>query len=316
MSSIEFDIELSMKFMYHEMWCNVCKGLENMVVVLMGVGKMRENKIKVLIADDNKEFANILKDYLQTKDDFKVVGTANDGMEALNFIKNTFLDLVILDLIMPRLDGIGVLEELNAMDLKVKPKIVILSAVGNDKFTQNALALGASYFMVKPFDIEMFAKRIKELFSEGSTGNNDIRENITEIKGTYKKEYEYKNADIEVEISEILHELGIPVHIKGYIYLKEAIAMVVNDMSMLSSITKVIYPSIAKKNNTTSPRVERAIRHAIEVSSTKNKTDMSKKMFISTYTNNKEKPTNGEFIALVADSLRLKIKTYKEKYNL
>lgn len=297
--------------MYYKMWYNICKGLDNMVVVLMGVWKMRENKINVLIVDDNKEFANILKDYLQTKDEFKVVGTASDGIEALSFIKHKFLDLVILDLIMPRLDGIGVLEELNAMNLDVKPKIVILSAVGNDKFTQNAITLGASYFMVKPFDMEMFTKRIKELFSEGNKGTNEISENAAVSEDLFKREYKNKTSDIEVEISEVLHELGIPVHIKGYIYLKEAIAMVINDMSMLPSITKVIYPSIAKRHNTTAPRVERAIRHAIEVSSTKNKTDMSKRMFMSTYSNNKEKPTNGEFIALVADSLRLKIKAYK-----
>jgi two-component system response regulator (stage 0 sporulation protein A) len=263
---------------------------------------VKENKIRTLIVDDNKEIANILSDYLGNRDEFEVVGKAENGIEALKFIASIDIDLIILDLIMPKLDGIGVLEELNNMNLVRKPKVVVLSAVGGDEYTKRALSLGANYYIIKPFDMEVFASRMIELFSD-----SDARVAADQTAYTLEQP-KPANIDLEIEISEFLYKLGVPVHIKGYIYIKEAVEMAINDMTTLSGITKIIYPAIAAKHNTTESRVERSIRHAIEVLSLKNKTELWRKLFKSTIMNNKEKPTNGEFIGVVADTIRLRIK--------
>ncbi|MCI6188770.1 MAG: sporulation transcription factor Spo0A, partial [Clostridium sp.] len=233
---------------------------------------MEDSKISVLIADDNKEFCSILNDYLLNQRDIIVTGIAKDGIEALDLIQEKEPDLVILDIIMPHLDGLGVLEKLNNMNLKKMPRVIILSAVGQDKITQKAIKLGADYYVVKPFDMDVFIKRIRDMFnstesSEPSANRlaqqNTIlsRETIPQQQAPEKNEPQ----DLETEITNIIHEIGVPAHIKGYMYLREAITMVVNDMELLSAVTKELYPSIAKKYNTTASRVERAIRHAIEV---------------------------------------------------
>ena len=233
---------------------------------------MDGNKISVIIADDNKEFCSILNDYLLNQKDIVVTGIAKDGKEALTLIEEKKPDLVVLDIIMPHLDGLGVLERLNSMDLDKFPRIVVLSAVGQDKITQRAITLGADYYVVKPFDMDIFTKRIRDMFND------------------------------------TIHEIGVPAHIKGYMYLREAITMVVNDMELLSAVTKELYPSIAKKYNTTASRVERAIRHAIEVAWGRGQVEAINKLFGYTVHNEKGKPTNSEFIAIIADKLRLKNK--------
>jgi two-component system, response regulator, stage 0 sporulation protein A len=266
---------------------------------------MRENRIKVLVVDDNKEFANILSDYLEQTVQFEIVGKASNGIEALELICSMDMDLVILDLIMPRLDGIGVLEELNAMKLDHKPKIVVLSAVANDRITQSALSIGADYYVTKPFNMDSFANRVKELF--GHCDGEDVEEHGAASK-IQNEQNQPVNVDIEVEISEFLHKLGIPVHIKGYLYLKSAITMAFNDMSALSGMTTVIYPTTAAVYNTTGSRVERAIRHAIESATSNKRNELWEKLFVNKSLNKKSKPTNGEFIGTVADAIRLKIK--------
>mgnify|MGYP001129701306 FL=1 len=268
---------------------------------------MEDSKISVLIADDNKEFCSILNDYLLNQKDIVVTGIAKDGREALELIQQKQPDLVVLDIIMPHLDGLGVLEKLNGMDLDKMPRVIVLSAVGQDKITQQAITLGADYYVVKPFDMDIFTKRIREMFStqDVETKRRSVSTQVVQREAAATSR---GPIDLETEITSIIHEIGVPAHIKGYMYLREAITMVVNDMELLSAITKELYPSIAKKYNTTASRVERAIRHAIEVAWGRGQIDAINKIFGHTIHNDKGKPTNSEFIAMVADKLRLKNK--------
>ncbi len=268
---------------------------------------MEETKISVLIADDNKEFCNILNDYLLNQRDIVVTGIAKDGVEALKLIAEKRPDLVVLDIIMPHLDGLGVLERLNSMDIDPKPRIIVLSAVGQDKITQRAITLGADYYVVKPFDMDVFTKRIRQMFNN-TISSDESKRTISFIETSEIKVSKKEPMDLEAEITSIIHEIGVPAHIKGYMYLREAITMVVNDMELLSAVTKELYPSIAKKYNTTASRVERAIRHAIEVAWGRGQVETINKLFGYTIHNDKGKPTNSEFIAMVADKLRLKNK--------
>ena len=268
---------------------------------------MEDSKISVLIADDNKEFCSIINVYLLNQKDIVVTGIAKDGREALELIQKKTHDLVVLDIIMPHLDGLGVLEKLNGMDLDKMPRVIVLSAVGQDKITQQAITLGADYYVVKPFDMDIFTKRIREMFStqDVETKRRSVSTQVVQREAAATSR---GPIDLETEITSIIHEIGVPAHIKGYMYLREAITMVVNDMELLSAVTKELYPSIAKKYNTTASRVERAIRHAIEVAWGRGQVDAINKLFGYTVHNEKGKPTNSEFIAIIADKLRLKNK--------
>lgn len=265
-----------------------------------------DNRIKVLIADDNKEFCNILNEYLSTQDDVEVVAIAKDGLEVLDLLPEKSPDVLILDIIMPNLDGLGVLEKLQSTKLEKFPKIIILSAVGQDNVTQRAISLGADYYVVKPFDFETFMRRIRQITGREPAIIERKKENHN-IQTEYISN-ENKAHLLEAKITNIIHEVGVPAHIKGYSYLREAIIMVVEDMELLSAVTKELYPNIAKKFNTTSSRVERAIRHAIEVAWSRGKTDAINNLFGYTVHSEKKKPTNSEFVAVVADKLRLEQK--------
>lgn len=236
---------------------------------------MLEKKIQIVIADDNKEFIDILSEYLSSQNDIEVVGTAKDGNEAFELIVEKMPDIAILDIIMPHLDGLGVLEKLRSMTLKKRPLFIILSAVGQDKITQRALALGAEYYIVKPFDVEVLVSRIRQL--KDSSHNPVIRSDYTlESKTPYHIPVQ---RNLEVEVTNIMHEIGVPAHIKGYQYLRDAIMMVVKDLDIINSITKQLYPSIAREYNTTPSRVERAIRHAIEVAWSRGQVDTIDSLF-------------------------------------
>ena len=187
------------------------------------------------------------------------------------------------------------------------PRVIVLSAVGQDKITQRAISLGADYYVVKPFDMDVFTKRIREMFNNTITSAETKKSISTEYESINLR-HESKPLDLEAEITSIIHEIGVPAHIKGYMYLREAIGMVVNNIELLSAVTKELYPSIAKKYNTTASRVERAIRHAIEVAWSRGQVDTINKLFGYTVHNSKGKPTNSEFIAMIADKLRLKNK--------
>lgn len=261
--------------------------------------------IKVLITDDSPKMCSILSEYLNAKDDITVVGIANNGEDACKEIKEKEPDVVLLDIIMPQLDGLGVLERMHEdKEINKVPMFIMLTAVGQERITSSALSLGASYYIMKPFDNETIVKRIRQI--KGKMGNltRDRRNDFI-----HESDTSYSSArSLETEVTNIIHEIGVPAHIKGYQYLRDAIIMSINDMDILNSITKLLYPSIAKKYNTTPSRVERAIRHAIEVAWGRGKMDTIDKLFGYTINHGKGKPTNSEFIALIADKLRLELR--------
>ena len=268
-------------------------------------------KIKVLIADDNIDFALTLNSYLEKENEMEVIGMAKDGNEAYDIILEKSPDVVLLDVIMPHLDGLGVLEKLNSANLAKFPLCIMLSAVGQDKITQKAINLGAEYYIVKPFDINLLMKRIKEFkhYEAGSIKGNyasrEIKQQYIEIAPESKKE----EGSLEALVTNVIHEVGVPAHIKGYQYLREAIMMVVNNIDIINQITKQLYPEIADKYHTTPSRVERAIRHAIEVAWGRGEQATVESIFGYTVSASKGKPTNSEFIAMIADKLRLELKS-------
>lgn len=263
-------------------------------------------KISIGIADDNKDFCEILSDYFTEQENIDITFVANDGIQTVDCVKKFLPDVLILDMIMPHLDGLGVLESINNMDLPKYPKTIMLSAVGQESITQKATKLGAEYYLVKPFNLGVLSKRINQLFGEeleeGSGKLTSIRTVVN------NNSVEKTSNDLEVDITNIIHEVGVPAHIKGYQYLRDAITMVVEDMDLLGAVTKELYPAIAKLNNTTPSRVERAIRHAIEVAWNRGKIETINNLFGYTVHNDKGKPTNSEFIAIIADKLRLERK--------
>lgn len=269
-------------------------------------------KISVLIADDNQDFSHTLSNYINAQSDMEVIGMAKDGNEAIDIIANTTPDVVLLDVIMPHLDGLGVLENINIIKTDKKPTCIMLSAVGQDKITQKAVELGAEYYVVKPFDIELLIKRIRDIkFFKPAQGNN-INLMSREQKQQYielSEDSSKKEENLEALVTNIIHEVGVPAHIKGYQYLREAIMMVVNDIDVINQITKSLYPKIAYKFNTTPSRVERAIRHAIEVAWGRGQQEAVEQIFGYTISAAKGKPTNSEFIAMIADKLRLELKS-------
>ena len=269
-----------------------------------------KEKLTVLIADDNHEFSMTLASYLENQEDMEVISICKDGNEAVEVISNTNPDIAILDVIMPHLDGIGVLEKVNEMQLEKKPICIMLSAVGQDKITQRAIALGAEYYIVKPFDIDLLINRIREL------KNYKPNQNTTFITREIKPQYidmankdKNNNENLEALVTNVIHEIGVPAHIKGYQYLREAIMMVVEDIEVIKKKKKTLYPKIAAKYNTTPSRVERAIRHAIEVAWGRGDQKTVENIFGYTISAAKGKPTNSEFIAMIADKLRLELKT-------
>jgi two-component system response regulator (stage 0 sporulation protein A) len=254
--------------------------------------------LKIVVADDNRELNGLLASYLSMQPDFEIVGSAYNGKEVLELFQNHQVDVLILDIIMPHLDGIGVLEALAEMNLEHKPRIIMLTAFGHENVTRRAVELGADYYILKPFDMEILPERIRQL-----NGSDLVRE--TEMPAATVAKKEQPRISLEEEVTEIMHQIGIPAHIKGYLYLRDAIIMVVEDIDLLGSITKILYPEIAQRFNTTPSRVERAIRHAIEVAWARNNIDVIKKFFGYTIKTEKGKPTNSEFIAMMADHLRL-----------
>ncbi|MGI6631632.1 MAG: sporulation transcription factor Spo0A [Bacillota bacterium] len=250
-------------------------------------------KMRVLVVDDNKEFVGLLREYLEKQDDIEVVGVAYNGVEALEAIQELSPDVVVLDIIMPYLDGIGVLERLDKDEIEKRPKIVMLTAFGQESITHRVVELGADYYILKPFDLNILTERLRQLFSKDGAPQRQ--------PGAVRE----RERNQDARVTTMMHELGIPAHIKGYRYLRDAIIMVVDRVDLLSKITKELYPSIAQKYTTTPSRVERAIRHAIEVAWDRGNMDFIQRVFGHTISQEKGKPTNSEFIAMVADRLRL-----------
>ena len=262
------------------------------------------DKLQVAIADDNERIVEMLNALIRTENGMEIVGTAGNGEDAVEMIKKSTPDVLLLDLIMPKMDGLGVLEKLKEdSTIRKMPVVIVLSAIGQENVTEDAFALGASYYMMKPFNNELLLGRLKSIRNRG--------EKLVRTPKTVERRETgnvYEERDLETDITNMIHEIGVPAHIKGYQYLRDAIMMSVKDMEMLSSVTKVLYPTIAKKNQTTPSRVERAIRHAIEVAWSRGKVDTIDALFGYTVSNGKGKPTNSEFIALIADRIRLEYK--------
>jgi len=248
--------------------------------------------IKVAIAEDNKVFASIMHEHLSKEPDLELVGVAYDGEQILNIIKEKEPDVVLLDIIMPHLDGMEVLERINLSTSK-RPKIIALTALGQEKLAQRIIQLGVDYYLIKPVNLDAMTKRIKQLL-----------EGPERAIITWTPEFD----SIDDKVIGILRMIGVPVHIKGYQYLREAIKMIVGDRGFLGAVTKKLYPTIARKYSTTPSRVETAIRHSIHVAWVRGNTDMISGLFGCTVNINKGKPSNSEFMALIADKLSLERK--------
>jgi len=255
---------------------------------------------KIIVVDDNRNLCNLLKTYIENQDDLSIVGEAHDGLEAMELIQNQEPDLVILDLVMPSLDGLGVLERLNARTTTTRPKIIMLTAFGQESLTHQAMTLGVDYFILKPFDLDILGKRIRSL-------TQDIPSSVPTQYSTTSPVVTTGGSKLNLfsEVTNVMHKIGIPAHVKGYQYIREAVLMVVADVSLLGAVTKELYPDVAKKFDTASSRVERGIRHAIELAWERGHTETLKQIFGYSMNTDRQKPTNSEFIALLSDKFRV-----------
>ena len=249
-----------------------------------------QRTLKVVIAEDNTELAKELKSGLCAKGEFEVVGMAQNAQEAAEMIRMFKPDAVILDLIMPGTDGFVLLEKLAAGELGSMPVTMVLSALRQESVIARVLAMGAHYFMVKPVNIDLLYKRLQDL--------TDMK-----LPSAPKMLPMVRTRSLDEKITSIFLSIGIPAHIKGYQFLREGIKMVIDEPECIGSITKVLYPGIAKKFDTSASKVERAIRHAIEVAWTRGKIENINDIFGYNIYSKNDKPTNGEFIALIADRL-------------
>lgn len=269
--------------------------------------------VNVVIVDDNPMILNTLDEVISSEAGLSVIGRADNGKDAIDMIKDTQPDVVLLDLVMPQMDGITVVENIKKKTSMLKnPAFIILSAVGGEQMTEEAFQAGANYFLMKPFDKDILVNKIRRI---GKRPVRPVPGKVLEapLKAATPEEAamnreEYMKEHLETDITKMLHELGIPAHIKGYQYLRDAISMVVRDREMMEAVTKIMYPEIAKKNYTSSSRVERAIRHAIEVAWGRGSLEVIDELFGYTISTGKGKPTNSEFIALIADKICLDYK--------
>ena len=246
-----------------------------------------DNRRTVLLADANEEFRGMLRDAIEKTEEFTVVGSAGYGTEAAQLIGRYHPELAVMDVVLPGLDGLGVLKQLKSRGDATK--VIMLSAFCSDQVVAEAMELGACYFLPKPFETEALLDRMRSVFGQTAapeSGSGALKNMVTSI----------------------IHEIGVPAHIKGYQYLREAIIIAVNDMDVINAVTKVLYPEVAKRFGTTPSRVERAIRHAIEVAWDRGDLETLQKYFGYTVSNAKGKPTNSEFIAMISDRLTLELK--------
>ena len=239
----------------------------------------------VLLADANEEFRTLVRKIIDETEEFSVVGSVGDGTEALRLAREEAPDLILMDVVLPGLDGFGVLKQLREQEGKV-PKVILISAFCSDSVVSEAVDLGASYFLTKPVEENALLDRMRALFSRGAP----VEEHPAELKNL---------------VTSVIHEIGVPAHIKGYQFLRDAILLTIADHGYINAVTKRLYPEIAKRNMTTASRVERAIRHAIEVAWDRGDVDTLNSYFGYTIHNLRGKPTNSEFIAMISDKIRL-----------
>ncbi|NCB62602.1 MAG: sporulation transcription factor Spo0A [Clostridia bacterium] len=249
-----------------------------------------ESKKRIVIADADESFRDILTDALRNEEDMDVIACTGNGRDALDLVNAQKPDVLILDMILSHMDGLEVLEKLTK---EQRPKVMLLSGFVSGSFVEAAVARGADYVMSKPCNLNSVVERVRQLSS-----GVKLEETRASRSGD----------NLESTVTSIIHEIGVPAHIKGYQYLREAIMMTVENMEIINAVTKVLYPEVAKRYGTTASRVERAIRHAIEVAWDRGDLETLQKYFGYTVSNAKGKPTNSEFIAMIADRLQLQRK--------
>ena len=260
-------------------------------------------QLSVAIADDNQKILNVLGEIVSADKELDLEKKKKNGEEMCQIIKDRQPDVVLLDLIMPKMDGLTVMEKVGQdRTIRKRPYFIVITAVGQEKITEDAFNKGANYYIMKPFNNQMLLERIKSVRNMARGSDRKCEDGHAET---------VSGENLETRVTNMLHEIGIPAHIKGYHYLRDAIIMAVNDMDVLNAITKILYPTVAKKYQTTSSRVERAIRHAIEVAWSRGKLDTLDELFGYTVSTGKGKPTNSEFIALIADTIQLEYRHKK-----
>ena len=256
-----------------------------------------DKQVKVLITEDNEEYAMQLKKTFE-ENDINVVGVAKDGCEAVEYIEKYAPDLVTLDIIMPNIDGVGVLQRMQNMPSGKRPHIIVITGAGKEHIIEICMSYGVDYVMLKPCDPKNVAERIKTVCGKDSF----LTPEIAQTDSQYEKA---RRRALEISVTNIIHMVGVPANIKGYQYLRDAIILAMTERDIIGAVTKQLYPRVASNYNTTASRVERAIRHAIEVACLRGNEEALYKLFGYTVNNNKGKPTNSEFIAMIADKLRL-----------
>ncbi|MGE7023836.1 sporulation transcription factor Spo0A [Solibacillus cecembensis] len=258
-------------------------------------------KVKIAIADDNRELVKTMELFFKNHAQIEVVATAANGKLCIKMLEEHKIDVLLLDIIMPHLDGLAVLEAMYNDERCGETQVIMLTAFGQEDVMKQAVNYGASYFMLKPFEFEQLVQKI--LHCAGQQVEVEKRKSVLQPNSSAKLD----QRQLDTTITSIIKEIGVPAHIKGYSYLREAIQMVYHDIELLGSVTKILYPEIAKKFNTTPSRVERAIRHAIEVAWNRGSYESISELFGYTVHHMKSKPTNSEFIAMIADKIRIEM---------
>ena len=257
-------------------------------------------KIRIMIADDNENFRKIVHGALAMYPEFEIAAHAANGLEVLEVLHHQEIDVLILDIIMPVLDGIGVLERMkNDSTIKKRPLIFVVSSIANERVTKEIMDLGANFYFIKPFDMNSLANRIRDFMAE--------EEEFPDSGTPLQREKTVRENTLEREVTKIIQEIGVSPHLLGYRYLRSAILLVIQDDTLLSAVTTRLYPMIAKEYGTEANRVERAMRHAIESAWNRGRVDTINKFFGYTVSDYRGKPTNSEFIAMIADWIRLRM---------
>lgn len=251
-------------------------------------------KIRVMLADDNQSILRLLTDFFDRKQDIELVAAVSDGAAIIDTVREHSPDILVMDVIMPHKDGFMALEELNHLDEMLRPKVIVLTGLSRDDFIMRAIRLGAGYYMVKPFDMNVLYSRIVEMACEESA-----------VVDVAQPEMPSGMESVDEQITNLFLTIGIPAHIKGYQYLREAVHMVIDNHDVINRITKELYPGIARKFSTSASKVERAMRHAIEVAWTRGRLDTVNQMYGYKVFAKDDKPTNGEFISCVAEKIQV-----------
>ncbi len=252
------------------------------------------NRISVLLADDNQTLLRLIADSLSRKPEIEIAGMAKDGVEALEMVQSVCPDVLLLDIVMPRLDGFSTLEQLARLNLPKRPHVIMLTGLTRDDFISRAMRLGADYYMIKPFDMQMLYTRILEV---ARADDAPVCLSAPDAQA---------GVSVDERVTNLFLSIGIPAHIKGYGYLREAVKMVMENHDLINRITKELYPGIARRFSTTPSKVERAMRHAIEVAWSRGRLDSVNRIYGYKVFSAEDKPTNGEFIALIADKLSMR----------